>query len=57
MSLATLKDILGHSSLRSVMKYVHPTQQDQDRAMEMLSASLTEPDQNRTKKIEKRKPH
>src|SRR5690242_20623464 len=37
MSLATFKDILGHSSLRSVMKYVHPTQQDQDRAMEMLS--------------------
>lgn len=32
-SLATLAQILGHSSLRSVMKYVHPSQADQDRAM------------------------
>jgi len=37
MSLATLKDILGHGSLRSVMRYVHPSQDEQDRAMERLS--------------------
>jgi integrase len=55
MSLATLKDILGHSSLRSVMKYVHPTQQDQDRAMEMLSRPAPQPDGNRTRLSEQRK--
>lgn len=48
MSLATLKDILGHNSLRSVMKYVHLTQKDQDRAMEALSGPIAEPDGNRT---------
>jgi integrase len=48
MSLATLKDILGHSSLRSVTKYVHPTQTDQDRAMELLSTRPYHPDENRT---------
>lgn len=45
MNLATLKDVLGHASLRSVMRYVHLSQQDQDRAMDQLS----QPDQNRTK--------
>jgi len=45
MNLATLKDVLGHANLRSVMRYVHLSQQDQDKAMEMLS----QPDGNRTK--------
>jgi site-specific recombinase XerD len=35
-SLASLKNILGHSSLRSVMKYVHPSQDDLDSAMDAL---------------------
>lgn len=51
MSLATLARILGHSSLRSVMKYVHPSQEDQDRAMDQLSNSTQQPDQNRTKSV------
>jgi integrase len=33
IDLATLAAILGHSSLRSVMKYVHPTAQHQFQAM------------------------
>ncbi len=33
MPLATLAKILGHSSLRSVMKYVHPSQEHMDEAM------------------------
>jgi integrase len=33
MSLATLARTLGHSSLRSVMKYVHPSQKDMDEAL------------------------
>jgi integrase len=38
ISLAALARILGHSDdLRSVMKYVHPSQREQDRAMEGLS--------------------
>lgn len=49
MSPATLKDVLGHKDLRSVMRYVHLTQQDQDRAMDELSKPKAEPDQNRTK--------
>ncbi|MFL6351389.1 MAG: tyrosine-type recombinase/integrase [Bryobacteraceae bacterium] len=39
MSLAALARILGHGDdLRSVMKYVHPSQREQDCAMEGLSA-------------------
>ena len=34
--LVTLKDILGHSSLRSVIKYVHPTAQHQRERNETL---------------------
>jgi Site-specific recombinase XerD len=33
MPLATLARILGHSNLRSVMKYVHPSQEHMDEAM------------------------
>ena len=33
MPLAKLAKILGHSSLRSVMKYVHPSQEHMDEAM------------------------
>jgi Site-specific recombinase XerD len=33
MPLATLAKILGHSNLRSVMKYVHPSQEHMDEAM------------------------
>ncbi len=33
MPLATLAAILGHSNLRSIMKYVHPSEADQDAAM------------------------
>jgi integrase len=52
MSLAALARILGHGDdLRSVMKYVHPSQREQDRAMEGLSAPETrmQPDVNRTR--------
>ena len=31
--LATLAAILGHSNLRSIMRYVHPTQEHQRAAM------------------------
>ena len=33
MPLATLAKILGHANLRSVMKYVHPSQQHMDDAL------------------------
>ena len=33
MPLATLAAILGHSNLRSIMKYVHPSEADQHAAM------------------------
>ena len=33
MPLATLAKILGHSNLRSVMKYIHPSQDHMDEAM------------------------
>jgi integrase len=49
MSLATLARILGHASLRSVLKYVHPDQREQDRAMDELSVQTPLPDENRTK--------
>ena len=48
MSLATLARILGHNSLRSVTKYVHPDQREQDRAMDELSFQKVEPDESRT---------
>ncbi len=38
MDLATLARILGHNSLRMVMKYVHPTQTHQDAEMDRLDA-------------------
>lgn len=41
MSLATLAKILGHNSLRSLMKYVHPDQAEQDRALDELSRTET----------------
>ncbi|MBL8235114.1 MAG: hypothetical protein JNL98_41815 [Bryobacterales bacterium] len=34
MPLTTLAAILGHSSLRCVTRYVHPSQQVMDEAME-----------------------
>ncbi|MGI9075055.1 MAG: tyrosine-type recombinase/integrase [Bryobacteraceae bacterium] len=37
MPLATLAKILGHAGLKDVMKYVHPSQSEQDREMERLS--------------------
>ncbi len=37
--LVTLKDILGHSSLRSVIKYVHPTAQHQREGMKRYEAA------------------
>jgi hypothetical protein len=40
MPVATLAAILGHSDLRSVMKYVHVRQEAQDRAMEQFEAHL-----------------
>jgi integrase len=36
MPLSTLAKILGHGSLRSVMKYVHPDQAELNRAMDAL---------------------
>lgn len=40
MPLATLAAILGHSNLRSIMKYVHPSEADQHAAMLRYSSSL-----------------
>jgi site-specific recombinase XerD len=34
MALGTLAAILGHANIRSIMKYVHVTQEAMDRAME-----------------------
>jgi integrase len=39
MPLATLAKILGHANLRSVMKYVHPSQSEMDRELEKLDAA------------------
>jgi integrase len=41
MSIVTLAKTLGHSSLRSVMKYVHPDQQSLDAAILALDAAST----------------
>ena len=38
MDLATLAAILGHSSLRMVLKYVHVRQQHMDAEMERIQA-------------------
>jgi site-specific recombinase XerD len=38
--LASLAAILGHSSLRMVMKYVHPTAEHQREAMKKFEAGL-----------------
>ena len=40
VDLATLAAILGHNSLRAVMKYVHPTAQHQREAMARYEAVL-----------------
>lgn len=39
MPLATLAAILGHSNLRSIMKYVHPSESDQHAAMVRYSSN------------------
>jgi integrase len=41
MPLATLAAILGHSNLRSIMKYVHPSEADQHAAMVRYSSNGT----------------
>jgi hypothetical protein len=41
MPVATLAKILGHSDLRSVMKYIHIRQDAQDRAMEAFEQYTT----------------
>ena len=38
MPLPTLASILGHSSLRQVQKYVHPTQDHQQTEMDRIDA-------------------
>jgi nucleoid DNA-binding protein len=42
VDLATLAAILGHSSLRVVQKYVHPTADHKRRAMQTYEQSLAE---------------
>jgi len=39
MPLTTLAAILGHSNLRCVMRYVHPTQAQMDQAMAAYAAA------------------
>ena len=36
IDLVTLASMLGHSKIQMVLRYAHPTQQHQDRAMERL---------------------
>jgi integrase len=38
--LSTLAKILGHSSLRMVMKYVHPTAGDVAAAMKLFESTI-----------------
>ena len=40
MPLGTLAAILGHNSLRSVQKYVHPTAQHKREAMKRFEAKM-----------------
>jgi site-specific recombinase XerD len=40
VDLATLAAILGHSSIRVVQKYVHPTADHQQQAMRKFEESL-----------------
>jgi hypothetical protein len=40
VDLATLAAILGHSSIRVVEKYVHPTAEHQQQAMRKFEESL-----------------
>ena len=42
VDLATLAAILGHSSIRVVQKYVHPTADHKRRAMKTYEQSLAE---------------
>jgi hypothetical protein len=39
-SLPVLAKILGHADLSLLMRYVHPSQEDMDRAMEAFQAGL-----------------
>jgi integrase len=39
MPLATLAKIMGHSSLRSIMKYVHPAQEEMDSELDALDGT------------------
>lgn len=41
-----LAAILGHASTRTLPRYVHPTQQYQDQAMQLLNAKREEPNTN-----------
>jgi integrase len=36
VDLATLKELMGHSSITTTMRYVHPTPEHKRRAMEKL---------------------
>jgi len=38
IDLATLKDVMGHTDIRTTMRYVHVTREHQDRAMEKFEA-------------------
>ena len=40
VSLATLKDIMGHKDIRVTQRYVHPTQEHQDEAMRLYSKGV-----------------
>ena len=36
VDLATLKELMGHSSITTTLRYVHPTPEHKRKAMEML---------------------
>jgi site-specific recombinase XerD len=54
VDLATLAAILGHSSLRVVQKYVHPTAEHKRRAMQTYEQSLAEIAEASNEESEKR---